>query len=35
LGLFVAVAISAEERRFYGTKLRSLVTRPWQTPAAV
>jgi O-antigen/teichoic acid export membrane protein len=34
LGLFLVVAIGAEERRFYWTKLRGLVTRQRRTPAA-
>jgi peptidoglycan biosynthesis protein MviN/MurJ (putative lipid II flippase) len=34
LALFLVVAIGAEERRFYWTKLRGLVTRQRRTPAA-
>ncbi|PYR01525.1 MAG: hypothetical protein DMG00_31180, partial [Acidobacteria bacterium] len=34
VGLFLGLAISAEERRFYWMKLRSLVGRQSRAPAA-
>ena len=34
-GLFLGLAIGAEERRFYWTRLRSLVARQRRTPAAI
>jgi len=34
VGLFVGLAIGAKERRFYWTKLRAIVARPPQVPAA-
>jgi hypothetical protein len=35
VGLFLSLAIGAEERRFYWKKLRGLVSYPRRAPAAV